>query len=108
MSRSTKSFFDIYIPMTEEVECTFFEHAILTVLPTKTSIKSLCVDGFDVATVGSVEQLTLVIPSVVFVHFLFSNHIGLIKMWILYTLDSLDLYVTGSCVNLPHYIHILG
>ena len=53
----------------------------------------------DIFSVGSMKQLPFTISSKVFVHLLFSYHVTLVKMMILYSLYFLNVHSTsGSLV----------
>ena len=65
--------------------------------PTKASVKSLSVDVADIFSLGSMKQLPFTISSKVFVHLLFSYHVTLEKMRVLYSLYFEDIHsINGS------------
>ena len=76
-----------------------FQELKLTMRPTKTPIESLCVYCTYIFSVGSMEQKTFVVSSIVFIHFLLSHHVLLVKMRILNSLDFLDMHSTSGCLK---------
>ena len=59
--------------------------------PTKASVESLCVDMVDIFSISSMKQLSFTISSRIFIHFLFSYHVRLIQMRILYAFNPLNI-----------------
>ena len=71
----------------------------LTMHPTKASVKTLCVYRRNIFSVGSMKELSLIVSSIVFIHFLLSHHVGLIKMRILNSLNFLNIHSASCCSN---------
>ena len=67
-------------------------------------VKPLSVDLGDAVCTCSVEELALVVSSVVFVHLLLSKLVGLVKMWVLYPLNAQDGQIARSLIKF--YFHI--
>ena len=63
----------------------------LTMSPTEASVESLCVDMVDVFSISSMKQPSFTIVSRIFIHFLFSYHVRLIQMRILYAFNLLNI-----------------
>ena len=62
-----------------------------TILSTKPSVETLCVYSFNIFTLGTMEQLSFIISTIVFINFLFSHHVRLIEMRVLNSLDFLNI-----------------
>ena len=70
----------------------------------KTSVESLSVDFDNIIWCSAMEQHPFVNPSyIIFIHFLFSHHVRLVQMGVLYTLDSCDVNVSSCRLNLLHH-----
>ena len=67
---------------------------------TEASVKSLSVDMADIFRVGSMKQLPFTIPAKIFVHILFSCHVTLVKMRILYSLYFVNIHSTSGSFEL--------
>ena len=71
---------------------------VLTLLPTKASVKTLCVDVFHVFIFGSMKQLQFILVVAIFQFYvLSSHHIRTVHRWILHSQDSLngDRFIAG-------------
>ena len=79
----------------------------LTTSPTEASVESLCVDMVDVFSISPMKQLSFTISSRIFIHFLFSYHVRLIQMRILYAFNLLNIKRTGCFLKLTYDILIL-
>ena len=75
--------------------------------PTKTPVESLCVYCTYIFSVSPMEQLPFVVSSIVFVHFLLSYHVLLVKMRILNPLYFREMHSTSGCLKFAHDTLIL-
>ena len=59
---------------------------------TEAPVETLCIDTADILSSGSMKELSFILnSSIVLVHFYFFQHVSLIKMRILYSLNFLDI-----------------
>lgn len=71
-------------------------------------VETLQIDMADIFSSGSMEKLSFILnSSIVLVHFLFFQHVILIKMRILYSFNFLDIHCTYSGLKLVHNISVL-